>query len=141
MYGLCPFGVRTCVGSCIFEDRCLAIPQVKYNLPRFSYMLLLLGEQETKFNSMNNKEELRPCEFTLEGHDMMGHVKPGMFDYDNDEERQKATRLRIGKFHCWETELQPQTAEGLVTSCGIVEDTADGQVYRVNPENIRFTDC
>lgn len=82
---------------------------------------------------MSNNEELRPCEFTLEGHDLMGQVKPGILDYPNEEEYLKATRKRKGKFHKWATEADGQ-------SCGIVEDNADGRIYRINPENICFTD-
>lgn len=88
----------------------------------------------------NFKENLRLCVFTLEGCDTLGYEKPGMFDYDNDEQRENATRQRTGLFHTWGTELRPQTEDGKILSCGIVEDTADGKIYRVNPENIQFTD-
>lgn len=47
------------------------------------------------------KEDLRPCTFTLEGHNLLGHAQPGMFDYANDQEREEATRERIGRFHTW----------------------------------------
>lgn len=86
------------------------------------------------------KEDLRPCTFTLEGHNLLGHAQPGMFDYANNQEREETTRERIGRFHTWGLELQPQTTDGNMISCGIVEDTANGKIYRVNPENIHFTD-
>ena len=70
---------------------------------------------------------------------MLGLVRQGMFD-ENEAQREEATRERRGLFHCFGTELQPPMAEGYAISCGIVEDCADGNVYRVNPDNIRFTD-
>ncbi len=60
----------------------------------------------------NFKENLRPCVFTLEGCDTLGYEKPGMFDYDNDEQRENAIRQRKGLFHTWGTELRPQTEDG-----------------------------
>lgn len=88
----------------------------------------------------SKKEDLRPCVFTLEGHNVLGFAHPGMLEYENDEQREAATRKREGLFHCFGTELQPRTADGHAISCGIVEDRADGKVYRINPENIQFTD-
>lgn len=86
------------------------------------------------------KEDLRPCVFTLEGHNVLGFARPSMLEYENEEQREEATRKRQGLFHCFGTELQPRTTEGHAISCGIVEDCADGTVYRVNPDNIQFTD-
>ena len=88
----------------------------------------------------NKKEDLRLCKFTLEGHNLLGHTQPGMFDYANDQEREEATRERIGRFHTWGFELQPRTVDGKMISCAIVEDIEDGKVYCINPENIKFTD-
>lgn len=88
----------------------------------------------------NFKENLRPCVFTLEGCDTLGYARQGLREYNNDEQRENATRQRTGLFHTWGTELRPQTEDGKILSCGVVEDTADGKIYRVNPENIQFTD-
>lgn len=88
----------------------------------------------------SEKSQLRPCEFTLEGHDTLGHAKLGVSDYTNDAEREKATHKRKGFFHAWGTDLQPKTVEGNILSVGIVEDAANGKVYMVYPENIQFTD-
>ena len=86
------------------------------------------------------KEDLRLCEFTLEMYNEYGNAQLGAHDYDNDPEREEATQTRTGRFHTWGFELQPQTTDGNMISCGIVEDTANGKIYRVNPENIHFID-
>lgn len=88
----------------------------------------------------SQKSPLRPCEFTLEGHDTLGFAKLGSSDYTNDAERAEATRNRKVFFHTWGTDLQPKTEEGKILSVGIVEDAEDGKVYMVYPENIQFTD-
>lgn len=86
-----------------------------------------------------SKENLRPCIFTLEGHDILGYEAPGMFDYNNDEQYEESTRLKNGLFHTWGTILSPKTEDGKILSCGIVEDTQDGKIYCINPEKIQFT--
>lgn len=85
------------------------------------------------------KEDLRLCEFTLEGCDELGYAQLGAHDYANDQEKDEATRKRTGLFHTWGFELQPRTADGKIISCAIVEDIDDGQVYCINPENVRFS--
>ncbi len=82
---------------------------------------------------------LRPCVFTLEGNALLGFAEQGIFDYDDDKQRENATKHRNGLFHTWGTILSPQTVEGKILSCGIVEDTQDGKIYCVNPEKIQFT--
>lgn len=79
-------------------------------------------------------EETRKVIFTLEGADLLNFEKPGMHDYDSDEKREFATKQRIGYVHAWG--LAPNGES--VLSCGIVEDSEDGQVYCVPPENIKF---
>lgn len=86
------------------------------------------------------KEDLRPCKFTLEGHNVLGYAKLAMREYENDADKEFAKKERIGLFHTWGFDLHPKTTDGKMISCGIVEDTADGKIYRVNPENIQFTD-
>lgn len=85
------------------------------------------------------KEDLRPCKFTLEGHNVLGFAHLSMFDYENDAQREEATRTRTGLFHCWGTTLHPKAEEGHVLTCGIVEDVQDGNIYLVDPEEIQFT--
>ena len=79
-------------------------------------------------------EETRKVIFTLEGADLLNFEKPGMHDYDSDEEQEFATRKRKGWFHEWATTRNG----GNDLKCGIVEDSEDGQVYCVPPENIKF---
>lgn len=87
----------------------------------------------------SKKEDLRPCVFTLEGHNVLGFAHLSMGDYENDEQREEATRTRTGLFHGWGTTLHPKTEEGHALTCGIVEDVQDGKIYLVNPETIQFT--
>ncbi len=79
-------------------------------------------------------EEKRKVVFTLEGANMLNFKKPGMNDYDSEEERLNATKQRTGYVHGWG--LTPNGDS--VLSCGIVEDLEDGRVYCVPPENIKF---
>lgn len=79
-------------------------------------------------------EEKRKVVFTLEGADMLNFEKPGMHDYVSNEERELATKKRIGFFREWGTTQNG----GNNLKCGLVEDCEDGQVYCVPPENIKF---
>jgi len=72
--------------------------------------------------------------FTLEGSNLKDFEKPGMMDYENDQEREFYTRKREGFFHSWGTTSNC----GNSLTCGIVEDCEDGQVYCVPPQNIQF---
>lgn len=81
--------------------------------------------------------EARKCTFTLEGHDLLAYAKPGMFDYKNDSEREEDTKERNGMFHTWGYDIQQANNSYLPISCAIVEDE-DGNVYKVNPENVKF---
>lgn len=87
----------------------------------------------------NFKENLRPCIFTLEGHNVLGFAHLGMLEYENDEKREEATRTRDGLFHGWGTTLHPKREEGHTLTCGIVEDVQDGKIYLVDPEVIQFS--
>ena len=78
-------------------------------------------------------EETRKVVFTLEGANMPNFEKPGMHDYDSDEEREIATKKRTGFVHKWGV-LNGE----IILAYGIVEDCENGQVYCVPLENIKF---
>ncbi len=79
-------------------------------------------------------EEKRKVKFTLEGANVLNYEKPGMFDYESEEECENAIKVREGVFHQFGTVPNGDN----ILSCAIVEDCSDGKVYCVPPQNIQF---
>lgn len=80
-------------------------------------------------------ENLRKVKFTLEG-----QVDLGVFDYDNDQEREEITKERDGLFHAWGNEILTDNGRSIEQEVGIVEEVETGKIYHVIPKRIVFVE-
>lgn len=78
-------------------------------------------------------ENLRKVKFTLEG-----QVDLGLYDYENDEEREEITKERDGLFHAWGNEILTDNGRSIEQEVGFVEEVETGKVYHVIPKRIVF---
>lgn len=80
--------------------------------------------------------EKKKIKFKLEGHNLWGFEKPGLFDYETDEERDEALKQREG----WLLDVTYETftkdnGESVTKPCAVVEDS-DGTIYRISTDNV-----
>ncbi len=77
--------------------------------------------------------------FTLEGYNVWGFKKPGFYDYKTQKERDFAMRERTGVLlEMTSKPFYKEDGSHEDFPCAIVKDDTDGNIYKINPENIQY---
>lgn len=83
--------------------------------------------------------ETKKIKFNLEGYNVWGFEKPGLFEYESDEKCEFATKERSGILLGISTKsFQKDKGTIIHFPCAIVKDDKDGKVYEIPPTNIQF---